>query len=91
MVMRVLLLLGAFGCLLVAVLAGCHGFSAADAASLRSAQEQSFQNYDIHVDGGSPSRALARGSFCSVNAVLLDLGAATFDAGDAIVCQKPKP
>lgn len=88
---RVLLLLGAFGCLPLAALAGCHGFTAADAASLRSAQEQSLQNYEIPVDGGSPSRALARGAYCSVDAVLVDLGATPFDAGGVIVCQKPKP
>jgi hypothetical protein len=74
-----------------AALVGCQRFTAADAASLRSAQEQSLQNYEIPVDGGSPSRALARGSFCSVNAVLLDLGATPYDAGGVIVCQKPKP
>ena len=89
--MRRLLLASAISCTFLAGLLGCNGISAADATSLRSAQEQSFQIYEIPVDGGSPARGLARGSFCSVDSVLVHYSATSFDAGGAIVCGKPKP
>lgn len=86
-----LCLLSVSGCLATAALGGCQSFTAADAVSLRSAQEEAVQIYEIPVDGGSPARALARGSYCSVDAVLVHHNATSFDAGDAIVCTKPKP
>jgi len=77
--------------LAVAALAGCGGLSQAAANSLRSAQEQDLLIYRIPVDGGSPARGLSRGAYCSVDVVLRDYDAGTFDSGGAITCPGAKP
>jgi hypothetical protein len=89
--MRTVLFVCSLLAVAVALISCSGGFNATDAASLRSAEEQVMQIYDIPVEGGSPARAEARGAYCSVDSVLRHLDAGSFDSGGAITCVKPKP